>query len=259
MERKESCPQEPPPVKSRRAKRRNVSTRQSSTPAVAEPPPREPTPSPTPPPPPPPALPKSIEVGKPLHYPVVMSESLSRSRHKWISEGLFEKFWTKPHKRKGVLQEDPNNPPKDSMMKVGLVTLIIEPHIIEATMYAVKTSKLLPHQQQRFKPNPQPAVQEQATQTGQPQQPTVVQPQPQQQPHPNPSAAAQQPVLARPVLQYGPPNGAMRPPANPLPVLLQPLRHQWQHQPLLPRTLLLSRLYLYRQILHRRRLHRLRQ
>ncbi|EFY85179.1 hypothetical protein J3459_015785 [Metarhizium acridum] len=234
MERKRKLPPRAAARQEQAAKRRNVSTRQSSTPAVAEPPPREPTPSPTPPPPPPPALPKSIEVGKPLptveepqptnlsckEYQSVsesgvMSESLSRSRHKWISEGLFEKFWTKPHKRKGVLQEDPNNPPKDSMMKVGLVTLIIEPHIIEATMYAVKTSKLLPHQQQRFKPNPQPAVQEQATQTGQPQQPTVVQPQPQQQPHPNPSAAAQQPVLARPVLQYGPPNGAMRPPPTP--------------------------------------------
>jgi hypothetical protein len=69
-----------------------------------------------------------------------MSESLARSRHKWISEGLFEKFWAKPHKRKGVLQEDPKNPPKDSMMKVGLVTITIEPHIVEATMYAVKTS-----------------------------------------------------------------------------------------------------------------------
>ncbi|KAH0593978.1 hypothetical protein MHUMG1_08301 [Metarhizium humberi] len=233
MERKRKLPPRAAARQEQAAKKRNVTTRQSSTPAVAEPPPREPTPSPPPPPPPP--LPKSIEVGKPLptveepqptnlsskEYQSVsesgvMSESLSRSRHKWISEGLFEKFWSKPHKRKGVLQEDPNNPPKDSMMKVGLVTLTIEPHIVEATMYAVKTSKLLPHQQQRFKPNPQPPGQ--ATPTGQPQQPTAVQPQPQQQqqqPHPNPSAPAQQPVLARPVLQYGPPNGAMRPPPIP--------------------------------------------
>ncbi|KAK8928140.1 hypothetical protein VCV18_004633 [Metarhizium anisopliae] len=234
MERKRKLPPRAAARQEQAAKKRNVTTRQSSTPAVAEPPPREPTPSPPPPPPPP--LPKSIEVGKPLptveepqpknlsckEYQSVsesgvMSESLSRSRHKWISEGLFEKFWSKPHKRKGVLQEDPNNPPKDSMMKVGLVTLTIEPHIVEATMYAVKTSKLLPHQQQRFKPNPQPPGQ--ATPIGQPQQPTVVQPQPQQQkqqqPHPNPSAPAQQPVLARPILQYGPPNGAMRPPPIP--------------------------------------------
>ncbi|TWU76181.1 hypothetical protein ED733_002969 [Metarhizium rileyi] len=140
-----------------------------------------------------------------------MSESLSRSRHRWISEGLFEKFWTKPHKRKGVLQEDPNNPPKESMMKVGLVTLTIEPHIVEATMYAVKTSKLLPHQQQRFKPLPRLSTEGQATPANQPTQPNAVQTQ-----QPQPSTAAQsQPVLARPVIQYGPPNGAMRPPPAP--------------------------------------------
>ncbi|KHN94525.1 uncharacterized protein MAM_07580 [Metarhizium album ARSEF 1941] len=237
MERKRKLPPRAAVRQEQAAKRRSAS-RPSSTPAAAEPPPREPTPPPPPPPPPPP-LPKSIEVGKPLptveepqptslsckEYQSVaesgvMSESLSRSRHKWISEGLFEKFWAKPHKRKGVLQEDPNNPPKDSMMKVGLVTLTIEPHIVEATMYAVKTSKLLPHQQQRFKPSPQSPAPGQMDSTSQPQQPSTAQPpappheqQTQHQPHANnPSAPSQQPVLARPVLQYGPPNGAMLPP-----------------------------------------------
>ncbi|KXJ89577.1 hypothetical protein Micbo1qcDRAFT_235342 [Microdochium bolleyi] len=71
----------------------------------------------------------------------VLSESLSRSRQKWIHEGIFEKYWTKPTKRKGVVKEEPNNPPKDSMVKIGSVTITIEPHVIEATMFAVKNPK----------------------------------------------------------------------------------------------------------------------
>lgn len=126
----------------------------------------------------------------------VLAESLSRSRQKWISEGLFEKYWTKPYKRKGVLHEDPKNPPKDSMTKVGTVTITIEPHIVEATMFAVKASKLPPQQQ------PQQSEKQQQ------QQNSALQAQPKQQPQP-------QPAPARPVLQYGPPNGSMPPPPTP--------------------------------------------
>ncbi|KUI58372.1 hypothetical protein VP1G_05658 [Cytospora mali] len=137
--------------------------------------------------PPPPPLPTSIQPGKPLptiedpqpddlpnkdfqtiHESGVLAESLSRSRHRWISEGLFEKYWTKPIKKKGVVQEDPKNPPKDSMTKVGQVTISLEPHYIEATMYAIK----------------------------------------------DPNKPAQQ-TVNRPILQYGPPNGAMPPPPTP--------------------------------------------
>ncbi|PTD01785.1 hypothetical protein FCULG_00010350 [Fusarium culmorum] len=86
----------------------------------------------------------------------VLAESLSRSRHKWISEGLFAKYWTKPHKRKGVLIEDPKNPPKETMSKVGTVTIAVEPHMIEATMYVVKDLKPkvqpLPQQQPQQRP-----------------------------------------------------------------------------------------------------------
>ncbi|KAG6031880.1 hypothetical protein E4U41_007390 [Claviceps citrina] len=238
------------------SRRRNVTTRGSlSTPAFVESPPREATPSPPPPTPPPP-LPKSIQVGKPLptveeaqpadlsnkEYQSltesgVLSESIARSRQRWISDGLFEKFWTKPHKRKGVLQEDPNNPPKDSMMKVGNVTITIEPHIVEATMFAVKTSKLLPHQRERFNPKPQPQPQPQSQSQSQSQShpqgdaqqtqlsltPASTQSQPQQQlntasgagqpsqgpAHPSPQKTPS--ALARPVLQYGPHNGSMPP------------------------------------------------
>ncbi|RDA93273.1 hypothetical protein CP533_6477 [Ophiocordyceps camponoti-saundersi (nom. inval.)] len=173
------------------------------------PPVREPSP---PPPPPQPELSSSIQVGKPLptveevqpDFPLsdyqsisesgVLAESLCRSRQRWTSDGLFEKFWSKPHKRKGVLHEDPGNPPKDSMTRVGTVTLAIEPHIIEATMFVVKASKPPEPVQQQL---PTPARQD------------------------NPQSSS---TPARPVLQYGPPGGAMPPPSTPIFVPIAPDR-----------------------------------
>ncbi|KAI1100836.1 hypothetical protein F4804DRAFT_33064 [Jackrogersella minutella] len=118
-----------------------------------------------------PQLPKSIQAGNPLptvEHPQpddllgkeyqsiqesgVLAESLSRSRQKWIHEGIFEKYWTKPTKRKGVVKEDPNNPPKDSMAKIGQVTITVEPHVLEATMYAVKDPKPAPTTNSTFRP-----------------------------------------------------------------------------------------------------------
>lgn len=151
------------------------------------PPPREPTGPPTPvvvenP------LPKSLVPGKPLptlkdkqpddlpdnEYQSfaesrVMAESIERSRHKWKIEGIFEKYWTKPVKRKA---KDPppaqelRNPPKESMTKIGMCIITIEPHSFEAIMYGVKD--------------------------------TSVKSQP----------AASQPAY-RPIIQYGPPNGVV--------------------------------------------------
>ncbi|KAI1358354.1 hypothetical protein F5Y08DRAFT_120034 [Xylaria arbuscula] len=71
----------------------------------------------------------------------VMAESLSRSRQKWINDGVFEKYWTKPTKRKGIIKEDSNNPAKDTMAKIGPITITVEPLVLEATMYAVKDPK----------------------------------------------------------------------------------------------------------------------
>ncbi|KAI1771255.1 hypothetical protein F4818DRAFT_217412 [Hypoxylon cercidicola] len=116
-------------------------------------------------------LPKSIQAGNPLptveqpqpddlsardfqsiQESGVLAESLQRSRQKWTHEGAFEKYWTKPTKRKGVVKEDPNNPPKDSMAKIGQVTITVEPHVLEATMYAVKDSKPVPTTNSTFRP-----------------------------------------------------------------------------------------------------------
>ncbi|GKT41524.1 uncharacterized protein ColSpa_01705 [Colletotrichum spaethianum] len=75
----------------------------------------------------------------------VLAESLSRSRHKWMAEGLFEKYWTKPARKKNAT-EDPKNPAKDTMSKIGQVTITIEPHVFEATITALPTEPCLLHQ-----------------------------------------------------------------------------------------------------------------
>ncbi|KAI2616146.1 hypothetical protein GGS26DRAFT_578731 [Hypomontagnella submonticulosa] len=121
--------------------------------------------------PPLPPLPKTIQAGNPLptvEHPQpedlsgkeyqsiqesgVLAESLSRSRQKWIHEGIFERYWTKPTKRKGVVKEDPHNPPKDSMAKIGQVTITVEPHVLEATMFAIKDHKPGPSHTTPFRP-----------------------------------------------------------------------------------------------------------
>ncbi|CAJ2499704.1 Uu.00g025570.m01.CDS01 [Anthostomella pinea] len=117
-----------------------------------------------------PQLPRSIQAGNPLptvenpqpdDLPAkdyqsiqesgVLAESLARSRQKWINEGIFEKYWTKPTKRKGV-KEEPNNPAKDTMAKIGQITINVEPYQLEATMFAVKDPKLSPTTNSTFRP-----------------------------------------------------------------------------------------------------------
>lgn len=76
----------------------------------------------------------------------VLADSIQRSRLKWITEGLFETYWKKPPRaKKGVVHvEDPKNPPKDSMSKLGQVSLTIEPHIFDVTLWVVRDHKA-PH------------------------------------------------------------------------------------------------------------------
>ena len=76
----------------------------------------------------------------------VLGESLTVSHKKWVGEAIFEKYWTKPTKRKGVLIEEPNNPPKDSMIKLGPCSIHVEPHIFQCIMYGVKGQDLKPPQ-----------------------------------------------------------------------------------------------------------------
>jgi len=208
MERKRKLP-------ARAARVESVSKKRTSTPPEQRI--QTPTP-PAPPPPPPveETLPRSIAPGKPLptveepqpenlpasqfqtiperyigtklnllssyqadrSHSGVLVESLQRSRAKWLSEGIFEKYWTKPTKKKGAPDAPPDNPAKDSMTKLGSCSITVEPHTFEATMYAIKD------------PNPKPLL-------------TAVPPQQQ---------------MYRPIIQYGPPGGVMPPTPPPAPV-----------------------------------------
>ncbi|KAL2675496.1 hypothetical protein Neosp_011682 [[Neocosmospora] mangrovei] len=218
MERKRKLPARAAARGDLAAKKRNVTPKErSATPA----PPPAPPPAPEPEEPPPPPLPKSIQAGKPLptvevaqpedlsskdYQSVgesgVLAESLSRSRQKWISDGLFAKYWSKPHKRKGVINEDPKNPPKETMSKVGTVTITIEPHIIEATMYVVKDPKPKPQPIQQNRPIIQygppngimPPPQAPASGAGTPiQSPATISKPPHHSPAPGPSQSPAQP------------------------------------------------------------------
>ncbi|OTB02929.1 hypothetical protein M426DRAFT_322174 [Hypoxylon sp. CI-4A] len=165
MERKRKLPARAAARVDHVAKKRTATPPERSlTPAPAPTPASaEPTPEAIP-------LPKSVQAGNPLptvehqqpddlgkdyqsiQESGVLPESLSRSRQKWIHEGIFEKYWAKPTKRKGVVKEDPSNPPKDSMTKIGQVTITVEPHVLEATMYAVKDPKPAPTTNSTFRP-----------------------------------------------------------------------------------------------------------
>lgn len=69
----------------------------------------------------------------------VLAASLHRSKTKWLTEGIFERYWTKPTKKKGM-QELDKNPARDSMQKLGSCKMIIEPHVFEAILFGIKDS-----------------------------------------------------------------------------------------------------------------------
>jgi hypothetical protein len=69
----------------------------------------------------------------------VLASALHRSRMRWLCDGIFEKYWTKPVKKKGAPEVPPNNPDPKSMTKMqGTVTVTIEPHVFDAVFYTVR-------------------------------------------------------------------------------------------------------------------------
>ncbi|KAL5341286.1 hypothetical protein BJX70DRAFT_359341 [Aspergillus crustosus] len=67
----------------------------------------------------------------------VLLASLERSKKKWLSDGILERYWTKPKKTKKD-QLEGKNPPKESMSKVGPCTIVVGPHLFDAMLYTVK-------------------------------------------------------------------------------------------------------------------------
>lgn len=69
----------------------------------------------------------------------VLSASLHRSRVKWLAEGVLEKYWTKPSKKKGT-ESLTNNPDLKTMQRLGSSAILIGPHTFDATIYTVRDS-----------------------------------------------------------------------------------------------------------------------
>ncbi|KAK6534480.1 hypothetical protein TWF281_005803 [Arthrobotrys megalospora] len=72
---------------------------------------------------------------KSISESAVLQTAFDRSRDVWLSGKMFERYWTKPTKKKLV---DPSNPPKDSMVKIGECMISIHPHVFEAKLYTVR-------------------------------------------------------------------------------------------------------------------------
>lgn len=83
----------------------------------------------------------------------VLLASLERSKKKWLSDGILVRYYTKPKKTKRE-QIERNNPPKDSMVKVGLCDVTIGPHYFDAMMYTVKDPNAHPQPLQYAPPRP---------------------------------------------------------------------------------------------------------
>lgn len=124
----------------------------------------------------------------------VLSASLHRSRIQWLAEGIFKRYWVKPVKRKGVVEQPPGNPDVKSMQKLGNATITIEPHTFDVVFYTVRELVPVPAQPYRH-PNQH---------TAKPSQPL---------PPPTAQPVNQQPILKSPAtVESQPP----KPVANPL-------------------------------------------
>ncbi|EER45162.1 conserved hypothetical protein [Histoplasma capsulatum H143] len=91
-----------------------------------------------------------------LSFSAVLSAALQRSRIRWLNDCIFEKYWTKPSKKKSQPQPR-QNPPRESMSKLGPCNILIEPHHFEAMLFTVRN----PQAQQpiQYAPPQRPIVQ----------------------------------------------------------------------------------------------------
>lgn len=71
----------------------------------------------------------------------VLAASIEQSRQRWLKEGVFDRYWEKPTKKKPMFEAP--NPPKETMSKLGVCSLIIEPHVFEITLYTVKDNPIV--------------------------------------------------------------------------------------------------------------------
>ncbi|KAL8776642.1 MAG: hypothetical protein Q9203_006518 [Teloschistes exilis] len=65
----------------------------------------------------------------------VLAASIQQSRQRCV-DGLFDRYWIKPTKKKNIAEG--SNPAKETMVKIGTCSMIIEPHVFETTLYTVR-------------------------------------------------------------------------------------------------------------------------
>ena len=70
-------------------------------------------------------------------YSATILLALESSRQR-LMDGVFEKYWIKPSRKKML---DVQNPPKESMTRLGICSMIIEPHVFEVNLYQVKDAQ----------------------------------------------------------------------------------------------------------------------
>ena len=70
----------------------------------------------------------------------MLAASIEQSRQRWLKDGVFERYWEKPTKKKTTFEAP--NPPKETMSKLGICSMIIEPHVFEVTLYTVKDNPM---------------------------------------------------------------------------------------------------------------------
>ncbi|OJD25666.1 hypothetical protein ACJ73_02965 [Blastomyces percursus] len=148
----------------------------------------------------------------------VLATALQRSRIKWLNDCVFEKYWTKPSKKKSQPQP-PQNPPRESMSKLGPCSIVIEPHHFEAVLFTVRN----PQAQQSIQnaPPQRPIVQYAPPNNFHQYQPPPGQPRQLYSPNPHASPIATPPPDQQPPLQ-----NRFEPPlhSNPPPPVAQPAR-----------------------------------
>ena len=67
----------------------------------------------------------------------VLAASLNRSRNAWLNDGLFDRFWSKPAKKKKGEVQEVSGPPKDCMHLIGTCQLVIEPHTFDVKLFGI--------------------------------------------------------------------------------------------------------------------------
>ncbi|KAF2666720.1 hypothetical protein BT63DRAFT_427148 [Microthyrium microscopicum] len=83
----------------------------------------------------------------------VLTTSLARSKQQWLSDCVFEKFWSKAtYKKKKDLPEGTKSTTKDSrppMTRMGTCKMIVEPHIFDVTIFVIKDTTVPPQPPQQ--------------------------------------------------------------------------------------------------------------